>query len=167
MVSPNTVAAAVMFMCNLGMVAACASNQTSNVAIKTIPGGNGPTLDLPTAQGCEAACCQYSNCTAWSFIPETRGGCPLHGCCFLKDASPEDVRKYSEKASGYTTGCRGFECPMPPAPPAPPPSPPRPPLPFPYVTPSYTIDRLFASIPDTTLRDPTTALFDPVTSSWY
>ena len=40
-------------------------------------------------------------------------------------------------------------------------------LPFSYTTPNFHPDRIFASLGGVTLRDPTTALWDPSSESWH
>ena len=40
-------------------------------------------------------------------------------------------------------------------------------MPTPLSTPTWSVGRVFAEISNVTLRDPTTALFDPVSASWH
>ena len=154
--------------------AACDSRQVQGFAIKSISGGDGPTMDVSAPAECQAACCAAAAaeapCTGWSFTPITRGGCPAHGCCFLKMAPAASINAAMEPFSNFTTGCISFDCSRPsgpphpspsPSPPAPPPpAPPRRPLPFPYVTPFFSPRRtIFANNSLDALRDPTTAVW--------
>eukprot|EP00051_Salpingoeca_urceolata_P001497 m.41422 g.41422 ORF g.41422 m.41422 type:complete len:451 (-) comp11456_c0_seq1:87-1439(-) len=136
--------------------AVCASNQTQNITITTIPHGELGLRDLSNVSACEQACCNTQNCTAWTFTPVPRPRC-MSGCCFLKSAPSTTVDKHTDTDAGYTSGCLGFTC-----------ANPNPyPLPFDYTTPAFSVDRVIASMENTTLRDPTTAVFDPVTSTWH
>ena len=152
--------------------ASCDSRTTPNASIHSIPGGgNGPTLDLATADACRAACCAATLCTAWCFTATTRpASCPVHGCCFLKTGAPSAVAAALYADPAFTSGCRGFKCGPPhhpsPAPPPPPPPPP-PVVGFRYATPSYTVGRTIATAHGATLRDPTTAVYDPATATWH
>jgi hypothetical protein len=82
-------------------VASCDSRRVAGFAILSIQGGNGPTLDVGTADACEDACCRAENCSGWSFTPVTRtGGCPHQGCCFIKTALPAIIDKKIKADSG-------------------------------------------------------------------
>ena len=94
----------------------------------------------------------------------------------MKTGSEHAINARLEAFDNFTTGCVGFTCAVPPVPPGPPnphphppspPQPPAPPLPYSYASPVFHPGRVFADVPGSTLRDPTTALFDPVTSTWH
>jgi hypothetical protein len=156
----------------------CASvTIVSNAAILSLGGdGNLLTKDVATAVDCQQECCQVNdrssgsqNCTAWTFTSSVREECPKYGCCFLKDASAEQIKGRFVNDTGYSTGCIEFSCPpvQPlPSPPSPSPPPPSPAVNFTYAYPSFNVTRSFAFAPEAHLRDPTTAVFDPVSSTW-
>jgi len=158
-------------------VATCDSRRKINIAIRNIEGGNlGETLDVPTADACEAACCAYAGgkCAGWSWTPIPRSGQCKTACCFLKSGSSAVIKSNTENYLNFTTGCVGFNCSSPTNPPihpSPSPPPPAPPLPFAYVTPVLKAWYNFATSSGAAgrpfVRDPTTAVFDPLTKSWH
>jgi len=160
-------------------VAACDSRSAPGVAILSIKGGNGPTLDLLSATDCATQCCEHKGCNGWSFTPTTRAdACPNHGCCFLKMAAETEINSHTHNMYNSTAGCIGFACRKPTNPPSPqpgghhvPPAPPAPArsLPFPYVTPFFQpFEHIFANHSTDALRDPTTAIFSAERGgSWH
>jgi hypothetical protein len=168
MPSPRTLLVLCTAIAVSSAAAACNSHRIVGYAIKSIPGGNGPTLDLGSAAECEASCCASAACHGWSWTPIARtGACPKNGCCFTKTATAAVINGHLEQFAHFTTGCIGFNCSAPPPTPAPPPPPTSPKPSFRYVEPAFAEDFVFASASDSYLRDPTTAVFDPLTRSWH
>lgn len=126
--------------------AACDSRSDAGIAILSIQGANGPTLDLHSATECAARCCGHQGCSGWSFTPLTRSECPDYGCCFLKMGSQAEINNHTHNMYNSTAGCIGFTCSKPTNSPSPQPGgrhppapapPPAPPVPFAYVTPFF------------------------------
>ena len=171
--------------------ASCDSRRVAGAAaiLSEHGNGNGPTLDLATADACELACCSDANaassslvggCRAWSFTSATRrGACPHRGCCFLKRGPAASSSQFLAHCPNFVTGCLGFDCVLDPnhttsrtcpsTPPPAPPTPSAPPLPYPFVVPSFgSVQVVIADVHGQgTLRDPTTVVFDPVGKRYH
>ena len=142
----------------------CTSFDVPGTAIKHVHGDQ--KREGLDAKGCTAACCAVGlqNCTSWTLIAKANEAA---GECFLKPVSSAVLRSHLIPLAGATTGCLNVHCPPTPTPgPGPPLPPPEPPLPPSLVRPQLTILRTIASIGQR-LRDPTTAVFDPVNRSWH
>lgn len=148
----------------------CVSHNSENTAILHIPGGELASLPNLSAEACAAACCRRSGvaggCVAWTAEKQNAVLGPT-GMCYLKNATIATIATRIEPLSSFTAGCLPAPCPIPPSPPTPPPAPTPPPLPPTLVRPRLSLVHTIASLPKTRLRDPTTALFDPVSRTWH
>lgn len=140
----------------------CVTNVSHGLAIDHGATIASTTLSVSTSEECESKCCAASKCAAWTFTPAPRSDCPL-GCCFLKEGSESDTQQHAVPNTPFTSGCVGFQCV------SPSPSPGPDPLPFPYARPEYNnVTRVIGNASNgAPLRDPTTVIYDPVTSSWH
>jgi hypothetical protein len=128
----------------------CHSVTSENMAILHIDGGELEKRHGLDASGCGAACCLADTCTAWTLsCPRSTPNVPT---CYLKNSSREAIAsRIREHVGNVTSGCIDSACP----------------LPTRLLRPQLTLVHTIASLPRARLRDPTTALFDPVTTTWH
>lgn len=156
---------------------ATVANSITNAAILSLPDGNLPVRCVPNASSCAAVCCSESKCTGWTYTDEPRNECAGRaGACFPKAAPMATLQAKTVYKAAYTSG--STLGPLQPPKPGPPPSPPSagcacnavgngPLLPASYSRPRLTVVSKLAALPDAHLRDPTTAVFDPVGRRWH
>eukprot|EP00040_Diaphanoeca_grandis_P028702 m.166647 g.166647 ORF g.166647 m.166647 type:complete len:542 (+) comp31436_c1_seq1:202-1827(+) len=153
----------------------CHSFTVNHTAVKHIVGGENPPQYGLTSTECAQACCALGIdlCNVWTHSPGSHDSSSPASTCFLKNASATTLAHSMIQLTQDTSGCINHACPpVSPAPPPAPTPPMPPPAPTPVLPPSLVRPRLrvvgtIAQQADARLRDPTTALFDPVTTSWH